>query len=109
MQFLWIIWKWKKKGQNIFWLPEWVIEPQIFSNFPTHDLNFHRKWLILLTLLKNWVAEGVASKVNDTIPERVFETQNSSHFPTHDLNFHGKWGRWDQILARKLKFLDFIL
>ena len=22
-------------------LPEWGFEPQIFSNFPTHDLNFY--------------------------------------------------------------------
>ena len=33
----------KKKGQNIFDLPEWGFEPQIFSNFPAHDLNFHGK------------------------------------------------------------------
>ena len=31
----------KKKRQNIFDLPERGFEPQIFSNFPTHDLNFH--------------------------------------------------------------------
>ena len=33
----------RKKGQHFFDLPEWVFEPQIFSNFPAHDLNFHGK------------------------------------------------------------------
>ena len=32
-----------KKRQNFFDLPEWGFEPQIFSNFPAHDLNFHGK------------------------------------------------------------------
>ena len=31
----------KKKGQKCFDLPEWGFEHQIFSNFPTHNLNFH--------------------------------------------------------------------
>ena len=31
----------KKKGQKLFDLPEQGFEPQIFSNFPAHDLNFH--------------------------------------------------------------------
>ena len=31
----------KKKGQNFFDFPEQGFEPQIFSNFPDHDLNFH--------------------------------------------------------------------
>ena len=31
----------KKKEQKKFDLPERGFEPQIFSNFPTHDLNFH--------------------------------------------------------------------
>ena len=31
----------RNKGQHFFDLPEWGFEPQIFSNFPTHDLNFH--------------------------------------------------------------------
>ena len=31
----------KKKGQKFFDLPEWKFEPQIFSNFPAHDSNFH--------------------------------------------------------------------
>ena len=30
----------KKKEQKIFDLPEQGFEPQIFSNFPAHDLNF---------------------------------------------------------------------
>ena len=30
----------KKKGQKMFDLPERGFEPQIFSNFPAHDLNF---------------------------------------------------------------------
>ena len=30
----------KKKGQKFFDLPERGFEPQIFTNFPTHDLNF---------------------------------------------------------------------
>ena len=30
----------KKKGQQNFDLSERGFEPQIFSNFPTHDLNF---------------------------------------------------------------------
>ena len=25
----------------MFDFPEWGFEPQIFSNFPAHDLNFH--------------------------------------------------------------------
>ena len=33
----------KKKEQKFFDLPEWGFEPQIFSNFPAHDLNFHGK------------------------------------------------------------------
>ena len=33
----------KKKGQIFFDLPERGFEPQIFSNFPAHDLNFHGK------------------------------------------------------------------
>ena len=33
----------KKKEQKIFDLPERVFEPQIFGNFPAHDLNFHGK------------------------------------------------------------------
>jgi hypothetical protein len=33
----------KKKEQHFFDLPEWGFEPQIFSNFPAHDLNFHGK------------------------------------------------------------------
>jgi hypothetical protein len=33
----------KKKEQKYFDLPERGIEPQIFSNFPAHDLNFHGK------------------------------------------------------------------
>ena len=33
----------KNKGQKNFDLPERGLEPQIFSNFPAHDLNFHRK------------------------------------------------------------------
>ena len=31
-----------EKGQK-FDLPEWGFEPQIFSNFPAHYLNFHGK------------------------------------------------------------------
>ena len=33
----------KKKAQTFFDLPEQGFEPQIFSNFPAHDLNFHGK------------------------------------------------------------------
>ena len=33
----------RKKGQKIFDLPEGGFEPQIFSNFPAHNLNFHGK------------------------------------------------------------------
>ena len=33
----------KKKRTKYFDLPEWGFEPQIFSNFPVHDLNFFRK------------------------------------------------------------------
>ena len=33
----------KKKGQKNFDFPDRGFEPQIFSNFPTHDLNFHGK------------------------------------------------------------------
>ena len=31
----------KKKDKKIFNLPEQRFEPQIFSNFPAHYLNFH--------------------------------------------------------------------
>ena len=31
----------KKKLQKKFDLPEWGFKPRIFSNFPTHNLNFH--------------------------------------------------------------------
>ena len=31
----------KKKGQKFVDLLELGFEPQIFSNFPAHDLNFH--------------------------------------------------------------------
>ena len=31
----------KKKDKNFFDLPEQGFKPQIFSNFPIHDLNFH--------------------------------------------------------------------
>ena len=33
----------KKKEQKNFDLLEWGFEPQIFSNFPTHGLNFHSR------------------------------------------------------------------
>ena len=33
----------KKKGQKKIDLPELGFEPQIFSNFPAHFLNFHGK------------------------------------------------------------------
>ena len=33
----------RKKGQIFFDLLEQGFEPQIFSNFPAHDLNFHGK------------------------------------------------------------------
>ena len=33
----------EKKEQKKFDLPERGFEPQIFSNFPVHDLNFHGK------------------------------------------------------------------
>ena len=43
--FVWRIWNWKeKKGQKIFDLLERGLKPQIFSNFPAHDLNLHVKW-----------------------------------------------------------------
>ena len=32
-----------KKEQKSFDLPERGFEPQIFSDFPAHDLNFHGK------------------------------------------------------------------
>jgi hypothetical protein len=33
----------RKKGQHFFDLPEQGFEPQIFGNFPAHDLNFDVK------------------------------------------------------------------
>ena len=42
--FVWRIWKWKEKRTKQFDLPERGFELQIFSNFPTLDLNFHGKW-----------------------------------------------------------------
>ena len=33
-----------KKNKKTFDLPEQGFEPQIFSDFPTHDLNFYGKW-----------------------------------------------------------------
>ena len=41
------------------------------------------------------------------LSEQGFELQIFSNFPTQDLNFHGRWGWRDQILARKLKFVNF--
>ena len=41
---MWRIWKWKEKRTKKIDLPERWFEPQIFSNFPAHDLNFHWKW-----------------------------------------------------------------
>ena len=38
--FLWRIYNEKKKGQRNFDLPQRGFEPQIFSNFPAHNLNF---------------------------------------------------------------------
>ena len=35
--------KMKRKKNNNFDLPEQGFEPQIFSNVPAHDLNFHEK------------------------------------------------------------------
>ena len=44
MQFLMENLKMKrKKGENFFGLPEQGFEPQIFRNFPAHDLKFHLK------------------------------------------------------------------
>ena len=34
----------QKKDKKKFDLLEQGFEPQIFSNFPTHDLNFHERW-----------------------------------------------------------------
>ena len=34
----------KKKGEIFFDLLEQGFEPQIFRNFPAHDLKFHLKW-----------------------------------------------------------------
>ena len=33
----------RKKNKFFFDLPEQGFEPQIFTNFPAHDLNFHGK------------------------------------------------------------------
>ena len=33
----------QKKDKEKFDIPERGFEPQIFSNFPAHDLNFHGK------------------------------------------------------------------
>ena len=33
----------KKKGPKFFDLSEQGFEPQIFSNFPAHDLHFHAR------------------------------------------------------------------
>ena len=43
MQFSYGEFENEKKGQKIFDLPERGFEPQIFSNFPAHGLNFHVK------------------------------------------------------------------
>ena len=34
----------QEKDKKNFDLPERGFEPQIFSNFPANDLNFHGKW-----------------------------------------------------------------
>ena len=34
----------RKTDKNFLTFPERGFEPQIFSNFPAHDLNFHEKW-----------------------------------------------------------------
>ena len=44
MQFFMENLKMKRKKDKIFDIPEWWLEPQIFSNFPAHDLNFQGKW-----------------------------------------------------------------
>ena len=41
--FLWKIWKLTEKGWKNVDLLQREFEPQIFSNFPTHDLNFCRR------------------------------------------------------------------
>ena len=33
----------QKKDKKKFDLPELGFEPQIFSNFPAHDFNFHQR------------------------------------------------------------------
>ena len=43
MQFFMENLKMNRKRTKNFDLPEQGFEPQIFSNFPTHDLNFHGK------------------------------------------------------------------
>ena len=45
----------KKKEQKFFVFPERGFEPQYFSNFPAHDLNFNRK-------LGRWVKSKKAYK-----------------------------------------------
>ena len=43
MQFFMENMKMNRKRTIFFDLPELGFESQIFSNFPAHDLNFHRK------------------------------------------------------------------
>ena len=43
MQFFMENLKMKRKKTKKFDLPKRGFEPQIFSNFPAHDLNFHGK------------------------------------------------------------------
>ena len=80
----------KKKGQKKFDLPEQGFEPQIFSNFPAHDLNFHVKWGARDQIKK-------ASKGDRNLPltifsvcleEAGFESQISLLSPPE--NFNGK-------------------
>ena len=46
----------RKKDKKKFDLLEWRIEPQIFSNFPTHDLNFRQK-KIWPSGVENWTPD----------------------------------------------------
>ena len=44
----------KKKGQKVFDLPERRFKPLIFSNFLTHDMNFHVKWKARVQIKKSF-------------------------------------------------------
>ena len=58
----------RKRTKKIFDFPERGFEPQIFINFPAHDLNFHERE-------GDEIKSKQASKRDRTLPLRVFDIE----------------------------------